>query len=292
MAEATMRRSDRVCMTLLLEVDGVDSSGHSFKTAGRTMLISRHGAVIVLDQVVETNAEMTIRRRAPGETYRQGLVKVIGLFGQEHDGKIYGVSLIHPEQDIWGVEFPELSESDETVARMLLECSFCRSREVAHLGEIELKGFEINRGTARNCKTCGMPTIWVQAVHEMAMGRADRFQTDVDPAPTPRNYAIPSAPPVPAVKKPSGRVKTRLSACVRKQGLNEEPAVCEEISKSSVAIRCRQRFEYDTRLDISVPYTPGTANIFMPGKVTHVEEVRAGLYRHEIEYIKAGEATR
>jgi hypothetical protein len=30
----------------------------------------------------------------------------------------------------------------------------------------------------------------------------------------------------------------------------------------------------------------------MPGKVTHVEEVRAGLYRHEIEYIKAGDVTR
>jgi hypothetical protein len=104
------------------------------------MLISRHGAVIVLDQVVETNAEMTIRRRAPGETYRQGSVKVIGLFGHEHDGNIYGVSLIHPEQDIWGVEFPELSESDDTVARMLLECSFCRSREVAHLGESRTKG--------------------------------------------------------------------------------------------------------------------------------------------------------
>jgi hypothetical protein len=134
-----------------------------------------------------------------------------------------------------------------------------------------------------------MPTIWTQAVHEMAMGRGERFQTDVDPPPTPRNYAAAVAPPAPPVKKASGRVKTRLSACVRKQGLNEEPAVCEEISKSSVAIRCRARFEYDTRVDISVPYTPGTANIFMPGRVTHVEEVRAGLYRHEIEYLKVGE---
>ena len=88
MAGATMRRSDRVCMTLLLEVDGTDSFGHSFKTAGRTMLISRHGAVIVLDQTLEPHAELTIRRRAPGETYRQGLVKVIGLFGHEHDQRV------------------------------------------------------------------------------------------------------------------------------------------------------------------------------------------------------------
>ena len=41
MAEATMRRSDRVCMTLLLEVDGTDSYGHSFKTAGRTKMCIR-----------------------------------------------------------------------------------------------------------------------------------------------------------------------------------------------------------------------------------------------------------
>ena len=40
------------------------------------------------------------------------------------------------------IEFPHIAESQEAVARMLLECTYCRAREVVYLNELELRGFE------------------------------------------------------------------------------------------------------------------------------------------------------
>ena len=34
------------------------------------------------------------------------------------------------------------------------------------MNELELRAFETNRGIARHCKTCGVPSIWTQAPHE------------------------------------------------------------------------------------------------------------------------------
>ena len=93
-------------------------------------------------------------------------MRVVGQFGRQKDGYLYGIEMPDPSMDLWGVEFPAIAESTEAVARMLLECSYCRSREVVHLNELELRAFETNRGIARHCKTCGVPSIWTQAPNE------------------------------------------------------------------------------------------------------------------------------
>jgi len=165
MASAPVRRSDRVSLTLLLEASGVDSQGQQFTSPARTLLINRHGAVIVLDRNLSAEQRIHLQRRAPSETHRETDVRIVGQFGQQEDGFLYGIELTD-SIDLWGVEFPPVAQSPEAVARMLVECSHCRSREVVYLNELELRGFEANRGIARHCKSCGVPTIWTQALHE------------------------------------------------------------------------------------------------------------------------------
>src|ERR1700723_4406498 len=166
MSSASLRRTDRVSLTLLLEASGKNAKGEEFKLPSRTLLINRSGAVIVLDQDLTPEQFVLLQRRAPHESHRKGQVRVVGQFGRQKDGFLYGVEIPDPSMDLWGVEFPAIAESTEAVARMLLECSYCRSREVVHLNELELRGFEANRGIARHCKTCGVPSIWTQAPHE------------------------------------------------------------------------------------------------------------------------------
>src|SRR4029077_16668343 len=107
-----------------------------------------------------------MQRRAPNESGRRSEVRVVGQFGRQEEGYLYGVEITDPAVDLWGVEFPPIAQSPEAVARMLLECSSCQSREVVYLNELELRTFETNRGIARHCRTCGVPSIWVQAPHE------------------------------------------------------------------------------------------------------------------------------
>jgi hypothetical protein len=157
MATASMRRSDRVSLTVLLEASGIDSQGQEFKERARTMLINRGGAVIVLDRELKPEQEIQIRREAGPDSEKIVRARVVGEFGRQKDGYLYGVEILNPEDDFWKIEFPPIAESTEAVARMLLQCSYCKSREVAYLNELELRGFEINRGIARHCKTCSVP---------------------------------------------------------------------------------------------------------------------------------------
>jgi PilZ domain len=288
MASAALRRSDRVSLTLLLEVSGKDIHGNQFKDSARTLLINRTGAVIVLDRELQAENQIHIRRQAPTEAHRESNVRVVGQFGRQKDGYLYGIEILDDQKDLWGIEFPSISDSSEAVARMLLECSYCRNREVAYLNDIELQGFETNRGIARHCKNCGVPSIWAQAPHEdekKIAARATRSRKAAETA---------SGPPGEEQRERQRlRLKTRLTACVRQANSDDELAVCEDISPIGMCFRSKRRYDVDAPIEVAVPYSPDAANIFLPARIVYSEEMpKAGLFRHGTEYRKVGPRAR
>ncbi len=281
MEPAAVRRSDRVSLTLWLEVSGTDSHGQDFNEMARTLLINRNGAILVFDRDLAPEQQIHARRKAPGESHRQGPVRVVGQFGRQKDGYIYGIEILDAQVDLWGVEFPPIAQSGEAIARMLLECTYCGRREVAYLNEMELRGFETNRGIARHCKACGVPSIWTQAPHEdekklgpraARKGRASEAQH-------------PAAPEGPHPERQKLRQKTRLTACIRQEGTDDELAVCEDISPVGLCFRSKRRYDADAAILVAVPYAPDAANIFLPARIIYSEQIpKAGLFRHGTEY--------
>lgn len=275
------RRTDRVSLTLLLEVSGTDAHGHSFKESTHTLLINRGGGVIVLEKDLTAGQQIHLRREGNSDPRRAGSVRVVGQFGRQKEGYLYGVEILDPQTDLWGIEFPEIAESAEAVARMLLQCGYCHGREVAYLNVMELRGFEANRGIARYCRACGVPSIWSQAPHEQekkSSGRGSRSR---------RSSEAPENPPTEDDKRDRQRVrlKTRLTACIRHSGSDDELAVCEDISPVGMCFRSKRRYEANTHVDVAVPYSPEAANIFLPARIVYSEEIpKAGLFRHGTEY--------
>jgi len=284
MASPAMRRSDRVSLTLLLEASGKDINGKEFKEPARTMLLNQSGAVIVLDRDLAAEQQIHLRRQAPSEAQREGNVRVVGQFGREKEGYLYGIEILDSGTDLWGVEFPAIADSVEAVARMLLECNYCRAREVAYLNELELRGFESNRGIARHCKACGVPSIWTQAPHEdeRKLGSRSRGRRGLD-----GKDEIPEAGD--KRERQRMRLKTRLTACVRQAGADDELAVCEDISPVGMCFRSKRRYDSNSAIQVAVPYSPDSANIFLPARVIYSEEMpKAGLFRHGTEYSRVG----
>ena len=284
MASPAMRRTDRVSLTLLLEVSGKDIHGKEFKEPARTMLINRTGSVIVLDRELTPEQQIHIRRQAPSEAHRQSNVRVVGQFGREKEGYLYGIEILDSGNDLWGVEFPPIADSAEAVARMLLECSYCRAREVVYLNELDLRGCESNRGIARHCKTCGVPSIWTQAPHEddKKLTSRSRGRRGID-----GKDEIPEGGE--KRERQRLRLKTRLTACVRQTGADDELAVCEDISPVGMCFRSKRRYDSNSTIHVAVPYSPDSANIFLPARVIYSEEMpKAGLFRHGTEYSKMG----
>ena len=289
MASPAMRRTDRVSLTLLLEATGKDAFGKEFKEPARTMLINRSGAVIVLDRELKTDQQIHVRRQAPAEAHRQGSVRIVGQFGRQKEGYLYGIEILELENDLWGIEFPPLATSEEAVARMLLECSYCRGREVAYLNELELRGFETNRGIARHCKACGVPSIWTQAPHEDEKKLASRAARGRRGADSKEDIS----PEEDKRQRQRMRLKTRLTACIRQSGADDELAVCEDISPIGMCFRSKRRFDAESPIEVAVPYSPDAANIFLPARIIYSEEMpKAGLFRHGTEYRKVGPRAR
>src|SRR6202047_108250 len=276
METQSRRRSDRVTLTLLLEASGTDSHGHVFSESTRTLMINKTGGMIVLGRELRTDQQFLVKRKAPTEAHRQSKVRVVGQFGQQKEGFLYSIEIVDGSNDLWGIEFPELSASEEAVARMLLECSYCRAREVVYLNELDLRGFETNRGIARHCKACGVPSIWTQAPHEdekkLTRSRARRDQKDSLPEGGEQR------------ERQRMRMKTRLTACIRQAGADDELAVCEDISPIGMCFRSKRRFDANASIDVAVPYAPDSANIFLPARIIYSEEMpKAGLFRHGTE---------
>jgi hypothetical protein len=276
------RRSDRVSMTLLLTITGKDAQGAEFSEPASTMLINRHGAVVLFPRELAAEQRVHVQRQAPNERHREADVRVVGQFGKQQDDFLYGIEVLDYAIDLWGVEFPAIAESNEAVARMLLECSHCRRREVVYLNEMELRAFETNRGIARHCKSCGIPSIWVQAAHEdlKKLGRAAKAKRDGDASGEPADGHEKR-------QRQRVRLKTRLTACVRQPGSDDELAVCEDISPEGVCFRSKRRYDSDAQVEVAVPYSPDSGNIFLPARIVYSEEIpKAGLFRHGTEYRK------
>jgi PilZ domain len=284
MDTVAQRRSDRVTLTLLLQASGKDAAGAEFEAPSRTLQINLRGAVILIDRELAAEQRIRIKRQAQSEAHREAEVRIVGKFGMQKEGNLYGVEIVDPETDMWGIEFPPIAQSAEAVARMLLECSYCKSREVVYLNELELRGFESNRGIARRCKTCSVPSIWTQAPHEddkklAARGVRRSRGNGVEQVPEGGDQR----------ERERIRFKTRLTACIRQQGSDDELAVCEDISPIGMCFRSKRRYDGDTPIDVAVPYSPDSANIFMPAKVVYSEPVpKAGLFRHGVEYRRIG----
>ena len=282
---APLRRSDRVSLTLLLEASGTDSHGNAFADPTRTLLLNQTGAVIVLDRELKADQQIHLKRKSPMESHREADVRVVGQFGRDKEGLLYGVEILDPQNDLWGVEFPAIANSEEAVARMLLECSYCRGREVAYLNELDLRGFETNRGIARHCKVCEVPSIWTQAPHEdekKLNSRSARARRD-------SKNSLPEGGE--QRERQRLRMKTRLTACIRQAGADDELAVCEDISPIGMCFRSKRRFDADASIDVAVPYAPDSANIFLPARIVYSEEMpKAGLFRHGTEYRRVGPA--
>ena len=289
MSVSSRRMSDRVSLTVLLEASGTDARGQEFSEAAKTVMVSRNGALIVLARELKPEQQIRIRRKAPAEAHRQSRARVVNQMGQQREGNLYSLEILDDGVDMWGVEFPALSDSTEAVAKMLLECTYCRQREVAYLNDMELRGFEGNRGIARHCSKCNIPSIWVQVPHEEEKKQTARA------AKTRRASEAPDPQPTNGEQRERQRLRlqTRLTACIRQPGEDDELAVCEDISPIGMCFRSKRRFDANAPIEVAVPYSPDSANIFLPARVVYSEELpKAGLFRHGTEYRKIGPRAR
>jgi hypothetical protein len=267
-----LRQSDRVSFRMPVEASWIASDGSPARMTAETMLVSRNGGVLRLDEKLTAGQEITLRR-VEGDQVKAARARVVAEIDQEPAGFLYAVNLLEPRADFWDIDFPSPHKADEALARLLMECGFCQRREVVYLNELELKSFEVRKCVARLCKHCDTPSIWIEAQAEVKTP-----ELGVTPLPL-EDRVIP--------RRNRTRVKARVLACIRRRGFQEEVAVCEDLSKGGLSFRSRNKYEEGSRVEVAVPFTPGSGAIFVPIRIVFSQAIPSvGLYRHGAAYIR------
>jgi hypothetical protein len=268
-----LRQSDRVSFRMPVEATWFTSAGFAVKQVAQTLLVSRNGGVLKLTERVTVGQELGLKRQGEGDGYKTARARVVAEIDHEADGFLYAIHIIEARLDFWDIDFPAPHKGEEALARLLMECSFCQRREVVYLNELELKSFEIRKCVARLCKHCDTPSVWIEAQAEWKTEEIPALRPPVDERLTPRRNRT--------------RVKARVLACIRRRGFQEEIAVCEDLSKGGISFRSRNQYAEGSRVEIAVPYTPGSGAIFVPIRIVFSQPIAAaGLFRHGAAYIR------
>lgn len=267
-----LRQSDRVNFRMPVDVSWVGNGGLEVKQAAETLLVSRNGGVLRLADKLFAGQEITIRRQREGDNWKIGRARIVAEIDQDANGFLYAVAMVDPRADFWDIDFPTPFQAQEALARLLMECSFCQRREVVYLNEPELKSFEVRKCVARVCPHCDSPSIWIEAQPELPVESPSAPDDGEDRVIPRRNRT---------------RVKARVLACIRRRGFQEEVAVCEDLSKGGISFRSRNQYPEGSRVEVAVPFTPGSAAIFVPIRIVFSQPIpAAGLFRHGAAYLR------
>ena len=77
----------------------------------------------------------------------------------------------------------------------------------------------------------------------------------------------------------------KMTACIRFSGL-EEVVACEDISKGGFRFIGRKEYPEGIRVEVSVPYTKSSNNMFSLTSIKYVLKMPDGLFRHGVSYTK------
>lgn len=272
----TVRQSDRVTLRLPLDVSWVDNGGVVRRLPAQTLLVSRNGGVLRLQDAFSAGQELTLKRALEGDATKTVRARVVAEIDREPEGFLYAIHILESRVDFWDIDFPAPHKADEALARLLMECGFCKRREVVYLNELELKSFEARKCIARICKICDAPSIWAEPQAILVESSALSSPIDTEERVLPRRNRT--------------RVKARVLACIRRRGFQEEVAVCEDLSKGGIAFRSRNQYPEGSRAEVAVPFTPGSSAIFVPIRIVFSQAIpSAGLFRHGAAYLKPPE---
>ncbi len=272
-----LRQSDRVSFRIRLEASWMDNSGMVRRIFAQSLLVSRNGGVLQINEKFFPGQEISLKRPLEGDSIKSARARIVAEIDREPEGFLYAVHILEPRSDFWDIEFPSPHQAgEEALARLLMECGFCQRREVVYLNELELRSFESRKCVARICKVCEAPSVWIEAQSEFASANASSARANEDERVIPRRNRT--------------RVKARVLACIRRRGFQEEVAVCEDLSKGGISFRSRNEYPEGTRVEVAVPFTPGAGAIFVPIRIVFSQPIpSAGLFRHGAAYLKPPE---
>jgi hypothetical protein len=255
-----LRRSDRVALSVPIQVRGTDAQGNSFDERTQTLVISRFGALIILPRSLTPGQQLSLRCLGTG---RESPAVVVEQVEGQQQGCLYGVELLTPDANVWEIHFPPITESEMAAGRMLLECSRCNTSELVYLNLGEIESFQKTKRVSRICEPCNAVTVWGQAALKKLQVETARMSVD----PMSGEIAPPQTTHV-VDEHNDPRIALSIDGCVRTPIYGEDIVQTENVSESGARFKSRLQYEGGSNVGVSIPYIAGGANVFVQARIT------------------------
>lgn len=263
-----IRRSDRLYVRVPIRASGTDCRNTSFVDNTQTLIISRYGAKILLNRALVPEQQVIIRCLLTG---LETSARVVGQLGEEPGGIHYGIEFLDPNTNIWCIEFPSLSDSEQAAARVLLECARCHFREIAYLTEMEAEVLQINRSLTRSCKRCGAESPWSESL------ALEPTEQELKPETPPQRTQN---------ERKHVRMNLKMTACIRHPQFGNEVVRSEDVSRGGFRFNSRKLYSVGGVVEVALPYSEAGMNIFSPARIVRARELQGeGIIQYGLMYI-------
>ena len=157
MREIERRRSERLLLTVPIQVEGVNRWGEKFSEATRTIVINRQGARIFLKEPVAAGAVVLVSNNMG---HRKAKFRVVGpTQPATAEGGEWGLECLDEKANLWGIGFPP-PQQELGSCTALIECRRCHALKLSALSMVELEVLGTSGLLVKECEPCGRSTPW------------------------------------------------------------------------------------------------------------------------------------
>ncbi len=246
------RRSDRILAPLHIFVTGKDQSGMAFEEEALTVIINKHGAAISLGKILYPEQRLRIRNLENGI---EADFRVVGELRRVlGDRREWGVEVVNPESQIWGLDFGPPPEQPQPKA--LIACAECKTALLTPLSSIEYDILLHTGAISRHCKGCGQTTRWKPSEQAAAAGE---LVVGSEP------------PPAVAEKRKTPRRLLTMLLQVRDRSGRTESVQTVDASKGGITFVSTGAYHVGEEVWFMLPFTPGTAPKGTKGRVVRCQ---------------------
>ncbi len=274
-AEGTRRRrSDRILAPLRIRVAGSDPSGATFEEDARTVIINKHGAAISLAQMLFPEQRVRIRNLENG--IEDGFRVVGELRRVLGDRREWGVELLDPESNIWGVDFGEPPEGAQPKA--LIACVECKTALLTPISSDEYYILLHTGLMSHHCERCGQTTRWKPS--EQAAAAGEMVAGSESPQAVDERR-----------KHPRRRLTMLLRVC--DQSGKAETVQTVDASKGGISFVSTVAYTVGSEVSLTLPFTSGTTPKQTRGRIVRCQSgPRGQLYAVSFAEEKTREAAK
>jgi PilZ domain len=259
------RRSDRLLLTIPLLVEGKDARGRAFQSDARTLVLNRHGGRIRANRRLESGQTVRITNMMGR---RSSDFRVVGPVSPvSEQGGDYGVEYLHPDQDIWGIQFPPLRDGEGEKSNALLECRKCGQVKLFPVSLVEVEVLETSGILSKHCEHCGATSQWSYTNKQITLpdppGAAKKLQA---------NTASPSA--TRSERRRFNRVSLQLPVRICDYDGGVEITRSENISKGGFCFVSEKQYQPGHGIMVTCPYDSAGENIEVRASVVSCTEMK------------------